>query len=369
MSVFWNSGPTVFPFGGIPTAGGPEYTLAADLDGDGDLDLATANTGPNVSLLRNDGQGAFSHAGDVLTPMQPMQWSHAEGLAAADLNGDGLLDLAVADQDRQLGILLGQGSLMFAPGPDPAGTELASAAESVAAADLDGDGDVDLAVANGFRNDTLALFTNDGAAGFTRAASLAVGADPSTVLALDLDGDGRTDLVTANEAGRSISVLRATGPLAFAPAVHHPAGGVPDALAAGDLDGDGSPDLAIANAFRDTVNPIGTNTVTVLPNDGRGGFGPAIDVQVGHTPRGVATGDVDGDGDADLVTANAGTGDVTVVVNEAGTLAPRFSVPSGPRPQGVVMGDFDGRCGLDFAVANKVTSEVRVVLTPVSAMR
>jgi hypothetical protein len=362
LALLWNQGAEVFPFGGLVTGSGPEYTVAADLDGDGDKDLVTANTNGTVTVLGNDGRGGFRAVGNPRF-FDPFA-AHSEGLAVSDLNGDGHLDLAVADQNRELWVLLGRGDLDFQNGPPAMGAQDGRGPESVAATDLDGDGDVDVVTADGTGTNVLSLFVNDGAAGLKRTSTLVVGGEPSTVLALDVDRDGRVDLVSANEKDNTVSVLRGTGPLAFAPPEHHPVGRLPDALAAGDLDGDGFQDLVTANAGFDEAAGISEDTLTILRNDGRGGFHSRLDVKVGRMPRGLSIGDLDGDGDADLVTANSLSNDATVVLNENGNFVARATVHSGPGPQGVVLADLDGRCGLDFAIANKRANEVRVVQVP-----
>lgn len=132
----------------------------------------------------------------------------------------------------------------------------------------------------------------------------------------DLDGDGKPDIAVANFASSNVSVLRnttGTGDItaaSFAAAVNYGTGLNPYAMAAGDADGDGKPDLITANTA--------SNTVSILRNTAASGsitassFVSKIDVGTGIYPLSVALGDLDGDGIADLASANAGSGDISV---------------------------------------------------------
>ena len=138
----------------------------ADFNGDGKLDLVTANYGDNfsVSVLLGDGTGGFTAA-----PGSPFMAGSAPGsVAVGDFNGDGKPDLAVAhNSSNNVTVLLGNGSGGFtaAPGsPFPAG----SGPDSVAVGDFNGDGKPDLAIAN-YIDSTVTVLLGNGAGGFTPA--------------------------------------------------------------------------------------------------------------------------------------------------------------------------------------------------------
>ncbi|MFI5039934.1 MAG: FG-GAP repeat domain-containing protein, partial [Solirubrobacterales bacterium] len=161
-----------------------------------------------------------------------------------------------------------------------------------------------------------------GAVTFAPAASLGVGATPYAVAVGDFNGDGKRDLATANNGSANVSVLLGDGNGTFGAASNFPLapGSHPDALAVGDFNGDGKPDLVTANAV--------SHDVSVLLGDGTGGFGPAASFGVGTMPSSVVVGDFNGDGEPDLATANFA--DVSILLNNgSGGFGPAHSFPVG----------------------------------------
>jgi hypothetical protein len=227
---------------------GPVSVVAADFNGDGAQDLATANvSGGNVTILLNKGSGNFVEKASSPEPAG----SFPSSLTAADLDGDGDQDLAVTNQvSDDVTILRNNGSGNFgepASSPVPAGTF----PQGIAAADLNGDGDFDLAVANQGAPSNVTILRNNGSGGFSEPASSPepVGMRAFAVVAADFDGDSDQDLATANHDGDNVTILANGGSGNFTepPTSPEGAGDGPFALAAKDLDGDLDPDLAIAN--------------------------------------------------------------------------------------------------------------------------
>ncbi len=176
------------------------------------LDLAVANSGDdNVTILLGDGVGAFT---------EPTGSPFAAGtgplsVAAGDFDGDGVLDLAVANNGSDnVSVLLGVGDGTFGAAVN---FGAGAAPSSVVLADLDRDGKLDLAVANSGDDDVTILF-GDGAGAFP--ATLAtifgspfdVGLNPRALAAGDFDGDGRPDLAAANQDSDNVSILLNTAP-------------------------------------------------------------------------------------------------------------------------------------------------------------
>jgi hypothetical protein len=172
---------------------------SADLDQDGDQDLATASNGANaVAVLLNQGNGTFA-------PFVPYGVGQApRPVTNADLDQDGDVDLVAADTDSHMvSVLLNQGNGTFAPHIP---YDVGQSPHSVTTADVDQDGDQDLAPANA-ATFTVSLLLNQGNGTFARHIQYAVGPTPLSVASADLDQDGDLDLVTANADSDSVSVL------------------------------------------------------------------------------------------------------------------------------------------------------------------
>ncbi len=329
-----------------PTVGNGPYSVAVgDVDGDGDLDLLTANLiSGTVSVRLNDGTGNFIGGSD------PAVGANPGSVAVGDVDGDGDLDLLTANSgSNTVSVRLNDGTGNFIGGSDPA---VGANPQRVAVGDVDGDGDLDLLAAAG--SNTVSVRLNDGTGNFTGGSDPTVGTDPTSVAVGDVDGDGDLDLLTANQGSNTVSVRLNDGTGNFtAPATNpNPAvGTTPKSVAVGDVDGDGDLDLLAAN-FDD-------NTVSVRLNDGTGHFtAPATNANlaVGNGPISVAVGDVDGDGDLDLLTAIQSDNTVSVQLNDG---AGNFTAPAtnpnptvGDTPSSVAVGDVDGDGDLDLLTAN-----------------
>ncbi len=233
------------------------HLTSADIDGDGDLDLLVANTtGTTVNILLNNGAGTFT-AGANLTPTFG---SNPRCVAVADFDNDGDLDLAVGNITNYVNIWLNNGNGTFTAAPDI--TTGLSSPVFVAAGDLNADGAVDLAIVNA-GSTTVSVFTNSGAGVFTQALGSpfsTFSTNPVWVSLEDFDGNGTLDIATVNYAGTNISILRNTGSASFSNITTYPALNAPNYLAAGDFDGDGDLDVAVTNSG------FGSVLVSILKN-------------------------------------------------------------------------------------------------------
>ncbi|MBD1208387.1 MAG: VCBS repeat-containing protein [Ignavibacteria bacterium] len=341
------AGPATFQPGSVPVVGTSPYSvISGDFDGDGDLDLATANYGSNnTSILLNTGAGAFAAAVNYAVGTGPIS------VTSGDFDGDGDLDLAVANESsNNTSILLNIGAGTFAAAVNYA---VGTTPYSVSSGDFDGDGDLDLAVANSNSNNTSILL-NTGAGVFAAAVNYAVGTNPVSVTSGDFDGDGDLDLAVANFNSGNASILLNTGAGTFEAAVNYALGTQPRSVTSGDFDGDGDLDLAVTNQ--------GSNNTSILLNTGAGVFAAAVNYAVGTGPISVTSGDFDGDGDLDLATANNGGNNTSILRNTgAGAFAAAVNYAVGTDPREVTGGDFDGDGDLDLATANFGSNNVSIL--------
>ena len=329
----------------------PHSVAVADLNGDGKLDLTTANYFSNtVSVLLGNGDGTFGTAANFAVGDSPTF------VAVADLNGDGKLDLATANySSNTVSVLLGNGDGTFGTATDFA---VGSSPESVAVADLNRDGKIDLTTAN-YSSNNVSVLLGNGNGTFGTATDFAVGDYPSSVAVADLNRDGKLDLTTANYFSDTVSVLLGNGDGTFGTATDFAAGSVPYSVAVADLNGDGLLDLTTANYF--------SNTVSVLLGNGDGTFGTATNFAVGDSPTSVAVADLNGDGLLDLTTANYFSNTVSVLLgNGDGTFgtATNFALESGSyiTPFSIAVADLNGDGLLDLTTANAGSNDVSVLL-------
>ena len=267
----------------------------------------------------------------------------------------------------------GQGRGTFAPGADPA---VGTAPRSVAVADVDGDGDLDLLTANNGSN-TVSVRLNggngqgNGRGTFSNGADVAVGRTPTSVVTADVDGDGDLDFLVVNSSDNAVGVHLnggdATGSNTgiFGNGSPVGVGDFPTSVAVGDFDGDGDLDLVTANHG----SGISGNTLSVRLNNGTGLFANGSEVTVGTTPQVVAVGDVDGDGDLDLVNSSYGSNAISVRLNGGnaagggtGTFSNGSEVPVATGPIGLALADVDRDGDLDMLSTSYVASMVSVRL-------
>ena len=288
----------------------PKMIAVGDLDGDLHPDLVSANQdADSVSVLIGDGAGGFAAKVDY----PACHGTHE--VALGDLDGDDTLDVVAACWGGRVSVLLGTGDGTFGPKVD---VIAGSAPHSVALGRFDADGFLDAAVAN-HGDKSISILKGKGDGTFEAAVGYAVGTGPHSIRADDLDGNGTLDLATANDGSADVSILLGAGDGTFAPSISYPAGSVPKGVAIADVTGDGLPDVLTANtggSYPTCCKP-GGDTISVLPGSGTGTFGAAVTTVVGLTPFSIATGDIDGDGDLDVATADWHSDDVTVLLDRA----------------------------------------------------
>jgi hypothetical protein len=302
------------------------------------------------------------------------------GLALADLDGDGRLDIVVANNSyNSISIfqnLCSPGSITtnsfgarvdIPVGPRPVG---------IAVQDLDGDGKPEIVTAN-MGGTTVSVLRNIGTRGnittnsFAPAVSFTVGPTPVGVMIADMDGDGKPDVVTVNNGNSSqaMSVLRnlsTLGNIAFATNVDFPGLATSYCLAIRDMDGDGKPDVVIGSqpsglavsVFRNTSTPGSITTDS---------FAAHVDFAAGGWVNSVAIGDLDGDGKPDVVAALQSPSQLDVFKNTStpgsftsSSLSTPIVFSSGSNPNGVAIGDLDGDGRPDIAFGNCYSATISI---------
>ena len=331
----------------LPSGGQPFEVLAADLNGDGHLDLAVTNsTDSTIGVFLGNGEGTFGAQTAFPTGAFP------RGLVAADFNRDGIIDLAAAATNGPgMAVHLGQGGGRFGP------PRLVSSGQRpfhAVTADFNTDGVPDIAVAN--EAHFVSVLLGDGRGGFSRH-NYDTGKKPSNVVAADFNEDGYLDLAATNWDSNTVAVLFGTGDGATfsGPKLFTYAGHGLFALIAPDLDRDGHADMV--------WNDLASSSMYILYGDGRGDFPRTDQVPTGGGVRSIRAVDLNGDGWLDLVSADTAANDVSVALADGhGTFQPTQHVPVGIRPRVVTTGDFDGDGRPDVAVSNMTSNTVTVLL-------
>jgi hypothetical protein len=294
-----------------------------DLNGDGLLDAVLAYpTGGNFWVFWGDRASAFRPASSRDLPRSLRDVS---AVAVADFTHDGRPDIVCTNLQGNVYVFVNNGTEQVDRWAMRE-TFVGGSLQSLAISDLNRDGKTDLVVSSIGR---AAVLLGDGAGGFRVAQRLSAGLysgdSPAWIEIADINNDTFGDLVTANPESDRLLVFAGDGRGGFDEPLSLPTRGLdPRAVVAADFNRDGWLDLAAANSS--------SNLVTVHLNDGSGGFGSivlidpprgkaiqpnrAIIVPVGSLPVALASGDLDGDNDPDLVVANQGDGSVSVLMNE-----------------------------------------------------
>ena len=335
VSVLLGNGDGTFqPPMTFTTGGAPQSLAVGDFNGDGKADLVVVsfvNGAPNLSIFISKGDGTF------LPPVNYATSSSPGSVVIADVNSDGKPDLVVICAGG-ISVLLGNGNGTFQPHLDYTTLDFPTA---VVVADFNGDGKPDLAFT--MDHQTVAVGFGNGDGTFQAPVTYEAGTEffgPSGIVVGDFNGDGKPDLAVGDGSPHppqsTVSVLLNNGKGGFQAARRFAVGSTPYQVALADLNGDGKLDLVVK------LNPGGLNPgVGILLGNGDGTFAAEADFSGG----GIGIGDFNGDGIPDL------TDGATVLLGKGdGTFGAPISTGAPPGPVGV--GDFNGDGKLDMAIAN-----------------
>ncbi|MEQ8822094.1 MAG: VCBS repeat-containing protein [Sumerlaeia bacterium] len=336
----------------------PQHSVAADFNGDGRADIATANFfDDTVAIHLQDGAGNFNLAQSIPVGLNTNPLTDSDGprfLALEDYNRDGAPDLTVLCSGNvafgsrpSLQTLINLGDGTFAPLPAAATSAPGSDARPVqfALGHMDGDHYLDAVIAN-LDVAEIAILSGDGTGAFDGLTSIVMAAEVIDLAVVDLQGDGLDDIVAIEAPGTVVAIVQsAAGVLATPQTLAGPMAGADlQALALDDFDGDGFLDIALADRSgaawlisgpmspNENLTPIalsspslvgpadiasvhwdgdfvadvaladldGDQVVIVTSKEGE------ITAATAQAPRRLFSADIDGDGNADLVTANEG---------------------------------------------------------------
>jgi hypothetical protein len=351
-----DGGSTAFQGTSYAVGSTPDSVAVADLNGDGKLDLIIANAGSNtVSVLLGNGAGGFGSATSFNVGTSPAS------VTVGDLNGDGKLDLVVANTgSNTVSVLLGNSAGSFGTRSNFA---TGAAPNSVAIGDLNGDGNPDLVVGTSepdaiFGKD-ISVLLGTGNGSFGAPTGKYAGSSPRAATIADVNGDGNLDVIVGSTLTDDIVILSGNGAGGFSSTRSIGVGSEKAvAFAVGDLNGDGNADIVVAG----DPSGAGSGHVHILLGDGAGGFDLATFYSLSvANPNSVAIGDLNGDGKVDLAVGDAGGNIVLLNGNGDGTFQSATKFVTGSGTNSVVTGDFNGDGKLDLAVVAGTASGTAAV--------
>ncbi len=294
-----------YAVGGYPYAA----ALVLDLNGDGLPDIIVSDDEFSLTWAAGYGDGTFQAARDYFSPIPGSGYAYGVSIASGDFNGDGFADVVESnccgDDTEGITVFLSNPDGSLQPGVNyGTGGRL----EWVTVGDFNGDGKLDIAATDG--NDaSVFIFTGTGNGGFIQGPAYSSGGSfPAGIAAATFGSDTATDLVVLNADSSNVDILTNDGTGGFTPGVAIGLNAYGYELVATDLNGDTFPDLAIAEFGSGQVGVLLWDSATSAFDT------PEVDYAVGGEAYGIAAADVTGDGNVDLIaTVDNGGQDIALL--------------------------------------------------------
>ena len=337
----------------------PQYALSGDLNNDTIPDIVVAMYGSgDIGIFLGYGNRTFSslklYSGGFESGVLCLQFN--------DFNADQYVDIVVTNLDTgYIGILFSNGDGTF---KDIVLYDMGASTTSysIVVADFNNDDLVDLAFAD-ITGDEVGILFRNGYQSFGGYTSLpyANNSEPSSVTVAYLNNDTYLDIIIANLGNDSVGVLHGHGDGTFAETQTYSTGDAtqPSSVAVGDFNHDTLLDIVVANSH--------SNSIGILLGSKNGSFHNATTFSTGiaSNPVSIILGDVNYDGNLDIVVANSGTNNVAIMIGDGnGFFADPifYSMNYDSRPNWVVFGNFNNDSWVDIAVANYEADNIKILL-------
>jgi hypothetical protein len=324
------------------SAGDLHYITSADIDGDGDMDVAAAG-GSSNTITWHENDGAQSYTEHTVAD----NLDFATSVFAADLDSDGNMDLLSSSRnDNTITWHENDGSQTFTS--STIASDITST-EIVTVYDVNSDGNMDVLVAS---DTELLWYENDGSESFTKRVIASGLSDPRSLYATDMDTDGDIDIVAGIFSGHQILVFENNGSESFTARTVVSSFFGSAFVFATDMDGDGDQDILGAAFFSN-------GRLSWFENDGNLSFTERTIVTGFAGARSIRAGDVDGDGDMDVIGASQIDDAVILYINDGNqNFSPSTVTTSADNARLAEFTDMDGDGDLDILVASKNDSTI-----------
>ena len=344
----------------LPAGKGASSVEVADFNNDGRADIAIANIADSsLTVYLNQGKRMFEQAKG-----SPFPAGHfPNDINFSDIDEDGNIDIAIANHERKyFTVLLGNGQGHFTPSRNsPFSVHVKPHTHGVITADFNKDGHLDIAT-DSWWVDSLVVLNGDGRGNFNDPKYLSTGTHPYQRLrTADFNKDGNADIVTTNLDGNSVTILQGDGKGNFKKIIFD-AGIIPFGVAIGDLNADNNLDLAVINSPTISGGKPGKDGLTILTGDGQGNFSilKGSPFETGLGPTRVVICDLNNDGINDIAVSNINSDFVSVYyLNKKGVeLSTKLSMSKGS--DGNAIGDVDDDGNADIIATSSIDNNATI---------